>query len=369
MPLGKPIASSVALERRHLLLEQRARSGWWCGNRRRGSSGPHRSRPCRRRSRKVKSEVCTIGGTTASKAWAPSWATMRSARAKSAGSSGAIIATWPRCPPRRWPGWHGSGLAPAIRVPAADGVEEFAVEREGAAREIRPVERLGEEALEGLADLLQQLPEQRIVGGVVDRQVEGEVLAARRALLEVDAPPWRRACASITARSAGFGLLRRDRAGLDLEPAPHLQGLQQPVAQRAGVDRQRHVDACRPTARAAGRCRCPCAFRRCRAPGTAAAPRAPWSGRPPATASDARSVGRRSPGFSARILDELRQCARDRAGAICGRKGRKSGIKRHGIDGKRSWSFADWSDIRSSSSGSEASSLHLWSVSWLDGAV
>ena len=40
-------------------------------------------------------------------------------------------------------------------------------------------------SLEGLADLLQQLPEQRIVGGVVDREVEGEILAAGRALVEM----------------------------------------------------------------------------------------------------------------------------------------------------------------------------------------
>ncbi|MNL78826.1 hypothetical protein D3C87_2053070 [compost metagenome] len=49
------------------------------------------------------------------------------------------------------------------------------MEREGAAGEIRAIKRMIPEALEGLAHLLQQLPEQGIVGGVIDRQVEGEV--------------------------------------------------------------------------------------------------------------------------------------------------------------------------------------------------
>ena len=123
-----------------------------------------------------------------------------------------------------------------------DRVEQLAMEREGAAREIGAVERLVPETLEGLAHLLQQLREQRIVGGVVDREMEGEVLAPGRALLVMHALPSRSSLRSMILEVLRGAAQRRQGACLNLEAAADVQRLQQRVAQVRGVDRERHVD-------------------------------------------------------------------------------------------------------------------------------
>jgi hypothetical protein len=59
------------------------------------------------------------------------------------------------------------------------------MERKGSASEVGPIEGLLPETFERLAHLFEQLPEQRIVGGVVDGEVEGKVFRAGRALGEM----------------------------------------------------------------------------------------------------------------------------------------------------------------------------------------
>lgn len=61
----------------------------------------------------------------------------------------------------------------ASRIPGSDRVKKGAVKGKGPAREILPVERMFPEALEGLTHLFEKLAKQRIMGGVVDGEVEG----------------------------------------------------------------------------------------------------------------------------------------------------------------------------------------------------
>src|SRR3569833_1172869 len=67
---------------------------------------------------------------------------------------------------------------PSRRLGSArdDCVIERAVEWKGAPREIRTVEWLLPETLKGLAHLLEELGEQRNVGGVIDSEMELEIL-------------------------------------------------------------------------------------------------------------------------------------------------------------------------------------------------
>src|SRR4051812_29042407 len=65
-----------------------------------------------------------------------------------------------------------------LAVTDTDRVEKLAMERKGALGEVRAIERLFPKMLEGLAHLAQELPEQRIVGRVIDGEVKGEVLAS-----------------------------------------------------------------------------------------------------------------------------------------------------------------------------------------------
>ena len=122
-----------------------------------------------------------------------------------------------------------------------DRVEQLAVERERAPREILAVERMVPEALERFAHLPEQLPEQRVVRGVVDGEVKGQVLGTRRAGGEMDALHLDQLFLD-GAEVGGGAPPRRDHACLGLDAAAHLQRLQQCVAQQGGVERQRHVD-------------------------------------------------------------------------------------------------------------------------------
>ena len=144
--------------------------------------------------------------------------------------------------------------------PRDDRVEQFAVIRKGAAREILAVERVVPEALEGFAHLRQQLPEQRIVGGIVDRQVEGEILGARRAGGEVNALHL-----DELLLDHARGLL--PCAGARRPCLPRLRCRGAPPASAAGRRAARPCRAtaaygwCRPISACADRCRCPCASR------------------------------------------------------------------------------------------------------------
>src|SRR5262249_46912080 len=59
-----------------------------------------------------------------------------------------------------------------LRIVPRDRLEERAVQREGAGREVGAVEGLRPEGGEGLADLRQELAEQRVAAGIVDREME-----------------------------------------------------------------------------------------------------------------------------------------------------------------------------------------------------
>ena len=226
------------------------------------------------------------------------------------------------------------------------------MEGKGPAGEVRPVEGLVEEALEGFPDLLQQLAEQGVVGGVVDRQVEGEVFAPRRALLEVHGlhgvEP--RFHAGDVVRP---GAVRRDRARLDLEPAADLERLHQPVAQGAGVDGQRQMDG-------VGR-------QGALEDGAAAAPRLDDAARlelaqhlPHRRASDGERfhqgpLGRQTvSGAQRRFGDEARESTRHRRHAVGGGQGGEARRLLHARRRGRhsgdigALQFGNWSDVRSS---------------------
>ena len=79
------------------------------------------------------------------------------------------------------------------------------------------------------------------MGGVVDGEVEGEVLAAGRALLEVDALHLVELLLD-HLEVVGGAAPRGERARLHFEAAAHVERLQQRVAQPAGVEGERHVD-------------------------------------------------------------------------------------------------------------------------------
>ena len=94
MPLAKPMASSAPSSAAIFSSNRRDRRVVDARIDRSGCARRDRSRPSRRTLAKVKSEVWTIGGTTASNALASSWATIRLARSLGSSSLPGRIASF-----------------------------------------------------------------------------------------------------------------------------------------------------------------------------------------------------------------------------------------------------------------------------------
>ena len=74
-------------------------------------------------------------------------------------------------------GEDGQGVPPDhVGIALGDRLEQRPVQGKGSRREVGAVEGFRPEGGEGLAHLRQKLPEERVVGGFVDREMEGEVL-------------------------------------------------------------------------------------------------------------------------------------------------------------------------------------------------
>ncbi len=127
------------------------------------------------------------------------------------------------------------------RVAGHNRVEQGAVKWKGARGEIGPVERLGPEALEAFAHLLEQLLEQRIVSGVVNRKVKGKVRLAGRTLSQMNALHLFQPKTHRFDIVLGAAASRRHRR-LNLDPTAHFQRHQKRVSQALRLNGNRHMD-------------------------------------------------------------------------------------------------------------------------------
>jgi len=73
-----------------------------------------------------------------------------------------------------------------VGIALGDRLEQRPVQGKGSRREVGAVEGFRPEGGEGLAHLRQKLPEERVVGGFVDREMEGEVFGTGGPLGEMD---------------------------------------------------------------------------------------------------------------------------------------------------------------------------------------